>query len=311
MTALATPTGVHLGLLEPGTPEWGAARGGLCVTATEIAAVMGLSPWMSRFSLWHRKAGLPTGPREANPAMRWGARFEDDVEEEFAERHPEFLIAQAGTWRHRERPWQRATPDRLLYSLTPDKEWRGAVDVAALPTELLEIKTSPFGDDWEDGLPVHYRAQTLWQLDTLGLRRARVALLVLSGLEYREYEVEHDAGEAALLRAEARRFLDSVEAGERPPIDSSTDTYRTVRAQTKGREDEEVEVPAELADRYEAAGAALKAAEEDRRLASAELLDLIGGNRWATVAGRRIAQRLVRDGETHSLTPCKQKASTP
>ena len=263
MTTPKTPTGVHLGHLAPGTPEWDAARTGLCITATEIAAVVGLSPWMSRFTLWHKKAGLPTAPFEANPAMRWGSRFEDDVEEEFAEQHPEFVSVDAGTWRHRERPWQRATPDRLLYRLEPDADRVGAVAFAAGPDELLEIKTSPFGDDWADGLPVHYRCQVLWQLDVLGLARARVALLVLSGLEYREFVVDYDPDEAEFLRTEARLFLDSVAAGQRPPIDSATDTYQTVRAQHEGRDDIEVQIPGDLADRYEAAGAAQKAADAE------------------------------------------------
>jgi len=297
VSAVETPTGVYLGSLTPGTPEWDAARGGLCITATEIAAVVGLSPWMSRFTLWHKKAGLPTPRFEATPEMRWGSRFEDDVEEEFSEQHPEFLVAAAGTFRHRDRPWQRATPDRLLYRLAPD----------AGPDEVLEIKTSPFGDGWEDGLPVHYRCQLIWQMDTLGLLRARTPLLVLSGLEYREYEVEYDPAEAALLRKEARDFLDSVEAGVRPPIDSAADTYQTIRAQHPGRDDVEVPIAAALADRYEAAGAAQKTAEADRRKAASEVLDAIGGARWAIdPTGRRVAQRTT----TGSLTPCKQKAST-
>ena len=317
--APVTPTGVHLGLLTPGTPEWDAARSGLTVTATEIAAVVGLSPWMSRFTLWHKKAGLPTPAFEASPAMRWGGRFEDDVAEEFGEQHPEFIFVDAGTWRHRGRPWQRATPDRLLAPVCgcglhrpdccdPEDCGPCCPDCPTCPTqgvraaELLEIKTSLFGDDWADGLPVHYRCQVMWQLDTLGLSRARVALLILSGLEYREYEIEYDAEEAAFLRGEARAFLDSVAAGQRPPIDSAADTYQTVRAQHEGRDDIEVQIPAALAERYEAAGAAQKAAEEERRQAAAEVLDAIGTGRWATdPTGRRIAQRTT----ANSLTPCK------
>ena len=58
MTApvLDTPTGVLIGTFSPGSEEWLAARAdGL--GGSEVAAVLGLSPFESRFSLWHRKAG--------------------------------------------------------------------------------------------------------------------------------------------------------------------------------------------------------------------------------------------------------------
>ena len=67
----------------------------------------------------------------------------------------------------------------------------------------------------------------------------------------------------------------------------------------------------EMADRYETALADTVAAEAALTGARAELLDAIGDGRWATVAGRRVAQRTVRNGRTYSLIPCKKKASTP
>ena len=46
-----------LGWFEPGTSDWHAARAN-GIGGSEIAAVLGLSPYESRFSLWHRKKGL-------------------------------------------------------------------------------------------------------------------------------------------------------------------------------------------------------------------------------------------------------------
>lgn len=326
-TTPSTPTGEFLGHLRPGTPEWDAARAGLTVTATEIAAVMGLSPWTSRFTLWHKKAGLPVPPYSPSPEMEWGNRLEDAVAQKWADEHPGWWPAPAGTWQHHARTWQRATPDRLLIPACDcglhrarccDPEDCGPCcrncptcpRLTTTPAALLEVKTSPTGADWEDGVPVHYQCQIQWQLDTLGLTTCHVALLV-GGYDYREYVVEYDAEDAALLRTEARLFLDSVEAGERPPIDASDATYQTVRRQPEGRDDVEVQIPAELADRYQAACAAKKAAAAEQQQAAAEVLDAIGTGRWAAVGDQRIAQRTVRDGRTHSLIPSKQKASTP
>lgn len=305
------PEGVFLGDYKPGTPQWDAARGGLCITATEIAAVLGLSPWMSRFTLWHKKAGLPFAPFEMSSAIEWGNRLEPAVIRKFADEHPEWMLGPAGTWRHHDRTWQRATPDQLLYPITAADDWHGAIDIAAQPTALLEAKTSPYGDAWEDGVPVWYRCQAIWQMDTLGIHTRTHLAVLISGHDFREYVIDYDAADAGLMRKAAREFLDTVQADDRPPIDTSDSTYQTIRHQKAGREDIEVEIDPEIADRYETAQAASKAAAEELTGAKSAVLDAIGTNRWAAVQQRRIAQRTVRaDGTTLALQPCKQKAET-
>jgi putative phage-type endonuclease len=290
MADIHTPTGVLLGRFTPGTPEWEQARAGLCITATEIAAVVGLSPWQSRFSLWHKKAGLPTAPFEPTPQMKWGSRFEDDVAEEFTERHPEHPLLTTGTWKHRDRDWQRATPDRLHGDT------------------IVEIKTttSPegWGPDGSDEVPVHYRCQVLWQQDTLGLHRpARLAVLILP-YDYREYVIEYDPDDAKILRDAAERFLDDVRQGNRPDIDGADATYQTIRVQPVGREDRDVEIPFGLVCRWDDAYAAHQQASTELTKVRGEVLDWIGDGYRAVCEGRRIAYRTVNpDGSTLALQP--------
>jgi putative phage-type endonuclease len=293
MTTATAPDGILLGSFTPGTREWNEARKGLCITATEIAAVVGLSPWTSSFTLWHKKAGLPTAPFEPSPEMRWGVRFEDDVAEEFAERHPEHPLLHTGTWKHRDRGWQRATPDRL---------WGDSI---------VEIKTAAhpegWGPDGSDELPIHYRCQVLWQQDTLGLHKpARLAVLILP-YDYREYVIEYDPAEARTLRDAAERFRDDVRQGIRPPIDGATDTYQTIRVQPDGLEDRDVEIPADLVARWDAAYTDFAAASADLTQVRGEVLDLIGNAKRAVCGDRRIAYRIVRDGHTYSLNPYTSK----
>lgn len=293
MTTATAPSGVLLGTFEPGTPEWEEARGGLCITATEIAAVLGLSPWQSRFSLWHKKAGLPSPPFETKPEMEWGSRLEPAVAQKYADEHPELTLTETGTWRHAEREWQRATPDRIA------------------DDRLVEIKTSPWGDGWgpdgdDDGVPIYYRCQAMWQMDTLGYRRTDFAVLI-SGHDYRRYTVWFDEVDAELMRDMAQTFLHDVEHGNRPPIDDSEATYQTIRRQPEGLEDIDVEIPVETADRYENAQIQAKAAEAELTGARSQLLDLIGSGKRAVVGQRRIAYRTVRNGQTHALMPYRQK----
>lgn len=295
MTATETPTGVLLGTFTPGTPEWDKARAGLCITATEIAAVLGLSPWQSRFSLWHKKAGLPTPPFESNPAMEWGSRLEDAVARKWQDDHDGYCLETVGTYRHQAREWQRATPDRIATTS------RGKV------VELLEVKTSPFGDDWgpagSEEIPLHYRCQIQWQLDTLGLDVCHVAVLI-GGWDYREYTVTYDETDAKVMRDAAERFLDDVRRDVRPPIDGADATYQTIRVQPDGLEDRDVEVTVEEAAAYEVAQMQAKAANEELTAAKGVLLDRLGNAKRAICRDRRIAYRTVRDdGTTLALQP--------
>jgi putative phage-type endonuclease len=299
------PDGVLIGHLTPGTEAWEEARAGLSITATEIAAVVGLSPWQSPFSLWHKKAGLPTPPFEMTPAIEWGTRLEDVVAQKWEDEHPGMLAAPAGTWRNREREWQRATPDRLIYP-QPASEF----EIPDTADALLEIKTSPFGDDWgpagTDEIPLYYRCQVQWQLDTLGLDACHVAVLI-GGYDYREYSIAYDPADAQILRDAAERFLRTVREGERPPIDGADATYQTIRVQPDGLENTDVDVPAEDAARYEAAQQQMAAAKQELTAAKGVLLDHIGNGKRAVADDRRIAYRTVRDGKTYSLNPYTSK----
>ena len=301
------PDGILIGHLTPGTAAWEEARTGLTITATEIAAVVGLSPWMSRFTLWHKKAGLRVAPFEMTPAIEWGLRLEDAVAQKWQDEHPGQLAAPAGTWKHHERDWQRATPDRLIYP-----QPAGEFEVPEQADELLEVKTSPMGDDWgpdgaDDGVPVWYRCQAMWQMDTLGLRRTRFAVLI-SGHDYREYTVDYDETDAQTLRDAAVQFLDEVRDGKRPPIDGADDTYQTIRVQPDGFDDVDVEIPLDEAARYELAQEASKAAAAELTAAKGIVLDRIGTGRRAVANGRRIAYRIPKpDGTTKSLNPYRQK----
>ncbi|GAA4823827.1 lambda-exonuclease family protein [Streptomyces ziwulingensis] len=305
--ASIVPDGILIGHLTPGTAAWDEARAGLTITATEIAAVVSLSPWMSRFTLWHKKSGLAAAPFEMTPAIEWGTRLEDAVASKWQDEHPGYIAAPAGTWRHREREWQRATPDRLIYP-QPASEF----EVPEQAEELLEVKTSPFGDDWgpsgaDDGVPVWYRCQVIWQMDTLGLRRTRFGVLI-GGWDYREYTVDYDDTEAKILRDAAEHFLDEVREGRRPAIDGADDTYQTIRVQPSHYDDVDVEIPPVDAARYEQAQATSKAAAAELTAAKGVVLDHIGTGRRAVVGERRIAYRIAKpDGTTKSLNPYKQK----
>ena len=263
-----------------------------------MAAVVGLSPFESHYSLWHRKAGL-VGPVIQTELMVWGHRLEDDILEEFELRHPELMLIGSGTYRNIERPWQIANPDQI------------AVNEAGQRFGV-EIKNARVADYWgrplTDEIPVYYRTQVIHYEDTLGSIRKFFVPVLIGGSEYREYVVDYDPVDAQLLREAGAAFMASLEAGEVPEADGHEATYRTAKELAVGMpgKGEAVEISPALANAYDAARAEFAAAEIAKREASARVLAAIGKARYAECGGSRIAMRTVRaDGTTHSLQPAK------
>lgn len=276
-----TESADYVGTFKQHSPEWHAARAS-GIGGSDIAAVLGLSPWESRFSLWHRKAGT-VGDQADNDEMSWGRYLEDPIAKWFANQHPELRTWRTGTWRNRDRPWQLANPDRF-----------------AAGRRVVEIKTDRYADGWgtegTDEIPVYYRAQVLWYLDTLGWDYAHIAVLI-GGSDPREYIVRYSLEEALFMRAEAEKFWASIAADEQPALDGSEATYRVVRELHPDIDGEDVEIPTELANRYRDALEGEKTAEDTKRHVAAELLTAMGTSRRAVSDGERIAIRVPGRGD--------------
>ncbi|MGW4222934.1 YqaJ viral recombinase family nuclease [Streptomyces bauhiniae] len=300
-TTAPAPGPIVVGWFEPGSDAWHAARA-QGIGGSEIAAVLGLSPYESRFSLWHRKQGL-IAPVEESEEMYWGKEHEPAICRRFAKEHPEWAIQGSATYTTADRRWQIANPDRLLYRLADDPD-------SAQPVELLEAKTSRDAEGWgeegTDQIPVHYRAQCLWYMDVLQVTRCWVAVLI-AGSEYREYVVEYDEAEARFMREAGAEFMASLAAGDRPAIDGHSATYQTVRELPDGLDDVDVEIETALRDRFHAAQDAAWAAEDELTACKGLLLDAIDTGRRATCEQQRIATRTVRNGKTYQLLPARTR----
>jgi putative phage-type endonuclease len=290
----STPAADLLGVFEPGSAEWLAQRTN-ALGGSEVAPVLGLSPFESRFSLWHRKAGM-AGPVEENVQMEWGKRLEPVVADKYADAHPEFEVATTGMWRNRVRPWQVVSPDRLVF----DRETLAFVK----PVEIkISIDGLGWGEPGTDEIPVYYRCQALWYLDGLGAEHGHVPDLIdvavlVNNWDYREYQVRYDMDEARLLRDAAQEFLSTVDRGERPNVDSHTETYRVIREMHPNIDPRSVELNPDIAVAYLAACGAYKAAEDEKRRCAATVADAMGDAWGAKHLDEVIATRVSKGGGT-------------
>lgn len=273
-------------ILTPGSDQWRR-----CMSASKIAAVVGLSPFTSRFALWHEMAGtLDRGAM--TDAMSRGHFLEPAVADWFAAQHPDWKVIPTGTWTHPETPWATATPDRLV--LVPGDGAR-----------LLEIKTAAYADEWGpsggEQIPPGYRCQVAWAMFVTGATVAHVAVL-LGHLEFREYEIDFDEDEARFLFESAASFMDDLERGQVPPLDGSDSTYQAVRELHPDIDDTEVEIDAALAADLACWKAESDFAAEGFTRAKSAVLDAMGTARKATCNGLAIATRAAKNGGTPYLS---------
>jgi putative phage-type endonuclease len=270
------------------------------ITASEISIVMGLSPYSSPFALYHRKTGAL--PQEEDKAVfERGHVLEPYIAEKFAERRPEFIVDGDGRslYAHTERPWQMATPDRLVWERDNAKFWPGG-DYQNLPDAVLECKTDAgedaWGDEGSDDIPVHYRAQVLWQMDVMGVSTAFVACLLMRQWKVRLYELTLDAQaetDLKLMRDEARDFLDRIDLGDPPDVDWRPATTDALNRLHPSVEDRDVPVGRQLMLWYQAACRDSDAAERRKAKYANRLREVIGGGHRALCGGVLVATRSV------------------
>jgi putative phage-type endonuclease len=225
------------------------------IGASEVAAVLGLSPWESAYTVWARKRGL-LDESESNERMRWGARLETAIAEGFAEETGR-LVRRGGfggvLLRSRCYPWLLATPDfEQIKADAPD-------------LGLLECKTTgeDYALEWQTEPPVFYQAQLQQQLLVTGLAHGTLACLI-GGQSLRWQDAPRHERFQAMLVKRTEAFWRMVEEGTPPALDDSESTFRTL---SKIRETGAVvDLPAFAVEWHER----MVAAAEARRVAEAE-----------------------------------------
>jgi putative phage-type endonuclease len=319
-------------LLPPGTgphdERWHELRRA-GVTASEIAVVMGISPYESPFSLyWQKVNDWRWGGNEYTSV---GSHLEDAIADWWmAGRDPlENLQAQwAGLYAHSDRPWQLATPDRLLYLSCAACGGRGLYgpddpdytlacrecDLAGYvgePIALLECKwVAQSWDDWgeegTDDIPVYYRAQGLWQADVMGVDTVYFPVLGPTG--FRSYVVHRDERaeeDLRVMRGYALDFVRRLNENDPPDLDSHSATTGALKKLHPSLGEGDVEVPVELAERYRVARADRKAADERVDQCENEIRAALGSDFNRAVVGKKlVASRSIyeQSGDSAELT---------
>ncbi len=273
------------------SPEWHELRAS-GIGGSEVAAICGISPWTSAFTLWAEKTKRVERERLESEAAEWGTRLEDVIRDKFAEKHPELKVYNdKSSWANVDRPWQLSNVD-------------GFYEDAVGNRGILEIKTAAYEDDWKDGagnwvVPQYYMTQVQWYLQTFGFDEAWVAVL-FAGRKYIEIEVKANPFQQEMNLIEAERFRKYWLEDKQPDWDGSTSTLETVRKMHPEINGDEHEL-GELGLQYLDEIAAFDKATERLNEIKSRVLHAMGNAKRGTIEGAWRLTRQARNGGTPYL----------
>lgn len=219
-------TATCLGIFEDGSAEWHQQRDepGV-ITGSMIGTLLGLNQWESPLSLFYKRTGQIDSWIEPSMSMKLGKALEQPILDIFEGEHPDWAVYRTGTWESIEHPWLRANPDALYL------DEHGELC-------LIEVKFSR--NYFNDEIPPSYRAQMMWYLGCLGLKKG--LLVALADSAYKEIAIEFDQFEFDWMVAEAIKFRQMLETNTPPNFDGSNSTYEAQRKVNPEIDGTEVEI---------------------------------------------------------------------
>lgn len=320
----------------------GARTGSWRLTASEMAAVLGLAPpeHGSAFRLYHEKI---SGESEFTGSARTdlGLFLEVLITRRVAAEYPALRISQGGLFTSRSYPWLAATFDAVAWDITwsdsehdtscclsgapapfaPHPDCQGARGMVEtyLPYAPVQEKTwggsfSDFGPEGSSVMPVYYRVQCLVEMAVLGTERVLLPVLFLPSSKLRILVIERDAEaerDIAAIIAAGEEFISWLDEEQAPPVDWTPATTATLKAMYSRLDPGQVQIPQRLARRLLAADRAVKKAQRELGQAKNEVRSRLG---HATDAVARdpqtgqVRQVLHRRGNPvagYSVPPCE------
>lgn len=185
------------------------------IGGSDAAAVVGLSPYTSKYALfWDKTGTLP--PKEDNEPMRLGRDLEDYVAKRFEEKEGKKIRRDRKMYVMDEHPFIGADVDRRVVG-----------ENAILECKTTSARTRCKFDDGE--IPLHWYCQCLHYMNVLKADRCYLAALVM-GVGFYVFTIEEDVDEQAnLLSKEIDFWQEHVLKGIPPETDGSKATAEAVK----------------------------------------------------------------------------------
>lgn len=235
------------------------------IGGSETAALLGLSPWDTPWSLYQQKIGAIPPPdfSQLGERQRWGLNLERAIISEVARQTKQDI-----------RKWTQGPLSNGVLGGHPDSR-----RVVSNKTKaMVEIKTVDWliFRDWGGSPPDHYVLQLLTYMHLAGVDEGMIALLV-GGNNLKMFHYEQRPRLMEIIEKKAFELFDRVRRGDPPPINYEADREAIqelfkITGGTAGEEFVDLSDDNEVADAiqtYIAESAIEKAAKKNKEQAGA------------------------------------------
>lgn len=180
-----------------------------CITGTDIAAIMGVSPYKTLTGVWLDKKGISAELTDSE-AMYWGRALEDVIARRYTRDTGQELLK--GSF------LQKGVVGGTIDFLAPDLD------------RIVEIKTAGirqaihWGDSNLESVPTQYLCQVQWYMGLHEKEKADIAVLI-GGNDYRVYPITFNQELFKMMRDLAEDFWSDYIIGNKEPTPDGSNDY--------------------------------------------------------------------------------------
>lgn len=177
------------------------------IGGTDVAAILGISPYLTPYQLWEIKTGRAE-PKQilTEDKLRIRHAHEITIANEFAYRHKVELKTVPETLRHPEYPFLFCHLDRVIIGQNIIVECKSSVSY------LSRL----WGESGTTEAPPYYRAQAHFQMLVTGYEKVIIAALIDTD-DYREFPILRDERIIKAMKEKCVHFWNHHVIGDVPP----------------------------------------------------------------------------------------------
>ena len=264
------------------------------IGGSDIAAIIGLSPWRTPMDVYLDKRGELEDVEPKNPeALYWGTVLEDVVASEYGRRTGRKVQRVNTMLRHATLLWALANIDRAVINpeIAGTVRWK---DDHLTTDRIVECKTAngfaaaAWGEPGTDQVPEYYIPQPQWYMGITGARYCDVPVLI-GGNDFRIYTIERDDDLIAHLFEAGAAFWQRILDGIAPDPQTTEDARRLWASHLPGKRVIVDVTVAQACDEILALQEQAKAIEAREAELKLALMRAIGDAEEASYMGRKLA----------------------
>jgi putative phage-type endonuclease len=245
------------------------------IGGSDVAAILGLSPWKTPYQVWLDKTGRSEEQPETE-RMHFGNVLEQVIADEYARRNNVKVQRRNKLYRHPQHDFLIANIDRYIV---------GGKGLECKTADRFTANLWGQPEEGDAGIPQYYLTQCHHYMNVTGMREWDLAVLI-GGNEYRQYSIHHDAEICEMMTEACAEFWNKNVKEDIPPALTMKDDFSKVFTAKAGASIEANGKIAGIIEQMKEAKAKIKANELLFDELAAEIKNFMGENKILSLNGK-------------------------